>query len=87
MGGLGGCIRQLSNHSSNLSSAHGEQISTHGGLRQYKTQALQFIETNTGLPFIYAECVLIAPFSIRRSLLRKAGGLELTIAKRGLAVV
>ena len=83
LGVLGGYIGQLWNHSSNQGFEFGEQISTHGGMRQGKTQPLKYIEPKTGLPFMYAECVWIAPVFIRRSLLRKAGGLELTIAKRG----
>lgn len=83
LGVLGGYIGQLWDHGSGQGFEYGEQISTHGGLRQGNTQPLPYIEPRTKLPFMYAECVWIAPVFIRRELLRKAGGLELTIAKRG----
>lgn len=83
LGVLGGYIGQLWDHETGHGLEFGEQQSTHGGLRSGDTKPLQYIEPTTGLPFMYAECVWIAPVFIRRSLLRKAGGLELTIAKRG----
>lgn len=83
LGVLGGYIGQLWDHDSNQGFEFGEQVSTHGGLRKGNTKPLPFIEPTTGLPFMYAECVWIAPVFVRRSLLRKAGGLELSIAKRG----
>lgn len=83
LGVLGGYIGQLWDHATGQGYEYGEQTSTHGGLRKGNTKPLPFIEPTTGLPFMYAECVWIAPVFIRRSLLRKAGGLELTIAKRG----
>ncbi|KAI0567388.1 Glycosyltransferase 2 [Gracilaria domingensis] len=83
LGVLGGYIGQLWDHDTGQGYEYGEQISTHGGLRQGNTKPLQFIEPTTKLPFMYAECVWISPVFIRREVLRKAGGLELTIAKRG----
>ncbi|CAN8062330.1 unnamed protein product [Agarophyton chilense] len=83
LGVLGGYIGQLWDHNTGQGYEYGEQISTHGGLRQGNTKPLPFIEPTTKLPFTYAECVWVAPVFIRRELLRKAGGLELTIAKRG----
>ncbi|CDF38651.1 unnamed protein product [Chondrus crispus] len=83
LGVLGGYIGQLWDHATGVGYEYGEQTSTHGGLRKGNTQPLPFIEPTTGLPFMYAECVWIAPVFVRRSLLRRAGGLELTIAKRG----
>lgn len=83
LGVLGGYIGQLWDHATGHGFEYGEQKSTHGGLRTGNTKPLQYIEPTTGLPFMYAECVWIAPVFIRRSLLRKAGGLELTVAKRG----
>lgn len=83
LGVLGGYIGQLWDHATGQGFEYGEQRSTHGGLRSGDTKPLPFIEPNTKLPFMYAECVWIAPVFIRRSLMRKAGGLELTIAKRG----
>lgn len=83
LGVLGGYIGQLWDHATGQGYEYGEQTSTHGGLRKGDTKPLPYIEPTTGLPFMYAECVWIAPVFIRRSLLRKAGGLELTIAKRG----
>lgn len=83
LGVLGGYIGQLWDHATGNGYEYGEQRSTHGGLRAGDTERIPFLEPNTNLPFMYAECVWIAPVFIRRSLLRKAGGLELTIAKRG----
>lgn len=83
LGVLGGYIGQLWDHATGQGYEYGEQTSTHGGLRKGDTKPLPYIEPTTGLPFMYAECVWVAPVFIRRSLLRKAGGLELTIAKRG----
>lgn len=83
LGVLGGYIGQLWDHATGLGFEFGEQRSTHGGLRSGNTKPLQYIEPTTGLPFMYVECAWIAPLFVRRSLLRKAGGLELTIAKRG----
>eukprot|EP00177_Eucheuma_denticulatum_P006748 GFKZ01012264.1.p1 GENE.GFKZ01012264.1~~GFKZ01012264.1.p1 ORF type:complete len:415 (-),score=49.18 GFKZ01012264.1:203-1447(-) len=83
LGVLGGYIGQLWDHATGSGFEYGEQVSTHGGLRKGDTKPIPFIEPNTGLPFMYAECVWIAPVFIRRSLLRKAGGLKLSIAKRG----
>lgn len=83
LGVLGGYIGQMWDHATGEGFEYGEQKSTHGGLREGNTKPLPYIEEKTGLPFMYAECVWIAPIFIRRSLLRKAGGLELTITKRG----
>lgn len=83
LGVLGGYIGQLWDHASGQGYEYGEQVSTHGGLRQGNTKPLPHIEPKTGLPFMYAECTWIAPVFIRRKLLQKAGGLELTIAQRG----
>lgn len=83
LGLLGGYIGQLWEPESGKGFEFGEQRSTHGGLRQGNTEPIQYIDPDTGVPFMYAECVWIAPVFARRSLLRKAGGLELAIAKRG----
>lgn len=83
LGILGGYIGQLWDHATGQGFEYGEQVSTHGGLRKGDTKPLPHIEPVTGLPFMYAECVWIAPMFIRRSLLRKVGGLELTIARKG----
>lgn len=83
LGVLGGYIGQMWDHATGQGFEYGEQVSTHGGLRSGDTKPLPFIEPTTGLPFMYVECVWIAPVFIKRSLLRKAGGLELTIARRG----
>ena len=83
LGVLGGYIGQLWNHATGAGHEYGEQKSTHGGHRNGKTERIPFVEPNSNQPFMYVECAWIAPVFIRRSLLRKAGGLELTIAKRG----
>jgi glycosyltransferase involved in cell wall biosynthesis len=83
LGLLGGYIGQLWDPDSGKGFEYGEQVSTHGGVRQGNTQPIPYLDPVTGLPFMYVECVWIAPMFARRSLLRKAGGLELKIAKRG----
>lgn len=83
LGLLGGYIGQLWDPDSSKGFEYGEQVSSHGGLRRGNTQPIQYIDPTTDLPFMYAECVWIAPVFVRRSLIRKAGGLELTIAKTG----
>jgi glycosyltransferase involved in cell wall biosynthesis len=83
LGLLGGYIGQLWDPESGKGYEFGEQVSTHGGLRKGNTKPIPYIDPDTGIPFMYAECVWIAPVFARRSLLRKAGGLELTIAKLG----
>lgn len=83
LGLLGGYIGQLWNPDTGKGYEFGEQVSTHGGVRRGNTHRIQYIDPETQLPFMYAECVWIAPVFVRRSLIRKAGGLELTIAKIG----
>jgi glycosyltransferase involved in cell wall biosynthesis len=83
LGILGGYIGQLWDPDSGTGYEFGEQRSTHGGLREGRTQPIPFLDPLTGVPFMYAECVWIAPVFARRSLLQKIGGLELTLAKRG----
>jgi glycosyltransferase involved in cell wall biosynthesis len=83
LGLLGGYIGQLWDPDSGKGFEYGEQRSTHGGLRRGDTQPIAYTDPATGVPFMYAECVWIAPVFARRRLLRKAGGLDLTIAKRG----
>jgi glycosyltransferase involved in cell wall biosynthesis len=83
LGLLGGYIGQLWDPETGAGHEFGEQRSTHGGLRQGDTKPIQYVDPVTGVPFMYVECVWIAPVFARRSLLRKAGGLELAIAKRG----
>lgn len=83
LGVLGGYIGQLWDHETGKGFEYGEQVSTHGGVRKGNTQPIQYTDPATGEAFMYAECVWIAPVFVRRSLLRKAGGLELAIAKRG----
>jgi hypothetical protein len=78
-----GYIGQLWDPDSGTGYEFGEQRSTHGGLREGSTQPIPFLDPLTGVPFMYAECVWIAPVFARRSLLQKIGGLELTLAKRG----
>ncbi len=83
LGVLGGYIGQLWDPDTGVGYEFGEQVSTHGGVRKGNTKPIAFIEPTTNIPFMYGECAWIAPVFIRRSLLRKAGGLELAIAKRG----
>lgn len=83
LGLLGGYIGQLWEPDTGKGYEYGEQRSTHGGLRMGNTEPIQYVDEATGLPFMYAECVWIAPVFVRRSLLEKAGGLDLAVAKRG----
>lgn len=83
LGVLGGYIGQLWDPTTGAGFEFGEQMSTHGGVRKGNTKPIAFVEPRTRIPFMYTECVWIAPVFIRRSLLRKAGGLELAIAKVG----
>lgn len=83
LGLLGGYIGQIWNHTTGEGYEYGDQKSSHGGLRGGNTQPLQFLETTTRIPFMYSECTWIAPLFVRNSLIRRIGGLELTIAKRG----
>jgi glycosyltransferase involved in cell wall biosynthesis len=83
LGLLGGYIGQLWDPATGKGFEFGEQRSTHGGLRQGNTARIPYTDPETGTPFMYAECVWIAPVFARRSLLDKIGGLELTLAKRG----
>lgn len=83
LGLLGGYIGQTWDPDTGKGAEYGEQFSTHGGVRKGNTQRLAYTDPSTGVPFMYVECAWIAPVFIRRDLLRKAGGLELAIAKRG----
>lgn len=83
LGVLGGYIGQLWDPESGTGHEYGEQVSTHGGLRKGNTEPIQYVDPETGSPFMYVECVWIAPIFARRSLLQRVGGLELTLAKRG----
>lgn len=83
LGVLGGYVAQNWEYPSAQSFEYGEHNSTNDGLRGGNAQLLPFIEPTTGLPFMYSECTWLAPLFIRKSLLAKIGGLELTIAKRG----
>lgn len=83
LGILGGYIGQLWNHSSKQGYEFGEQISTHAGIRRGNTKPIAYIDPSTNIPFMFVECAWIAPVFIRKSLVRKIGGLNLEIAKRG----
>lgn len=83
LGVLGGYVGQLWDPRSGTGYEYGEQVSTHGGVRQGNTERIPYVQPTTGLPFMFVECAWIAPLFVRRTLLRKAGGLELAIAKRG----
>jgi len=83
LGFLGGYIGQTWDPDTGKGAEFGEQFSTHGGVRKGNTQPLAYTDPSTGVPFMYVECAWIAPVFIRRDLLRKMGGLELAIAKRG----
>lgn len=83
LGILGGYIGQTWDHVTGQGFEYGDQKSSHGGVRDGNTKPLQFIEPTTRIPFMYSECTWIAPLFIRNSLIRRIGGLELTIAKRG----
>lgn len=83
LGLLGGYIGQTWNPDTGKGKEFGEQISTHGGVRAGNTERIRFLEPTLNIPFMFVECVWIAPVFARRELLQKAGGLDLDIAKRG----
>lgn len=83
LGVLGGYIGQLWDSTTGKGFEFGEQQSTHGGVRMGDTTPIYYLDPSTGLPFMFVECAWIAPVFVRRALLRKAGGLELAIAKQG----
>ena len=83
LGVLGGYIGQTWDPDTDKGSEFGEQISTHGGVRSGNTKRIPYVQPELDIPFMFVECVWIAPVFARRSLLEKAGGLDLSIAKRG----
>lgn len=83
LGVLGGFVGQMWDHATGQSSEFSETVGWQGEMTNGATKPLPYIEPTTGLPFMYAECAWLGPLFIRSSLLKVAGGLELTIAKRG----
>lgn len=83
LGVLGGYTGQLWDPHTHQGFEYGEQGNSQSGLHKGSIEPIQHIEPRSGIPFMFTECVWLAPLFIRRSLLRKAGGLELSIAKRG----
>lgn len=83
LGVLGGYIGQIWDYDTGSSTEYGDWLSGNETSRNLESQNIPFIEPTTKLPFMYSECTRIAPFFIRRSILQKVGGLELSISKRG----